>query len=247
LLYKLNKERIGDNIMITIRKAQERGKTELSWLESYHSFSFASYYDPKFMGFGTLLVINEDRVQPGAGFGGHGHKEMEIISYVVSGTIEHKDSMGTGSVIKHGEIQRMSAGSGIRHSEFNPSNSELLHFLQIWISPKETNLRPSYEQKTIQQERNKLILIGSPKGGEHAIVIHQDVDLFVGYLDKNHLIDYFFPANNKGWLQLIKGKITINGQLLAAGDGVSISDENKIKINCLEEAEFLLFDLRDIS
>lgn len=233
--------------MITIRKAQERGKTELSWLESYHSFSFASYYDPQFMGFGTLLVINEDKVQPGLGFGSHGHSEMEIISYVVSGTIEHKDNMSTGSVIKPGEIQRMSAGSGIRHSEFNPSNSELLHFLQIWISPKQTDLKPSYEQKTIQQERNKLISIGSPKGGEHAIVIHQDVDLFVVYLDKHHLIDYTFSATNKGWLQLIKGKITINGQLLDAGDGVSISKENKIKINCLEEAEFLLFDLKDIS
>ncbi|MBA3536303.1 MAG: pirin family protein [Tatlockia sp.] len=233
--------------MITIRKAQERGNTNLSWLESYHSFSFASYYDPKFMGFGTLLVINEDRVQPGTGFGGHDHSEMEIISYVISGAIEHKDNMGTGSVIRYGEIQRMSAGSGIRHSEFNPSNSELLHFLQIWIRPKETDLKPSYEQKTIQQEKNKLILIGSPKGGRNAIVIHQDVELFVGYLTPDYGIDYFFPEYSKGWVQLIKGEITINGQLLDAGDGASISEENKIKINCLEDAEFLLFDLRDIS
>ncbi|MBA2651200.1 MAG: pirin family protein [Tatlockia sp.] len=229
--------------MIKIRNAKARGKTELSWLESCHSFSFGSYYDPTFLGFETLLVINEDRVMPGSGYGRHAHSEMEIISYVICGTIEHKDSIGNGSLIKPGEIQRMSAGTGIEHSEFNPSDSERLHFLQIWIKPKEKQLTPSYEQKTIHKEDNKLILIGSPKETKDAIVIHQDVELFAGNFSKDETVDYSFKASHKGWLQLIKGELIINGQQLSAGDGASITEEKTISINCLENSEFLLFDL----
>ncbi|MBA2709712.1 MAG: pirin family protein [Tatlockia sp.] len=231
--------------MISVRNAHERGKTELPWLESYHSFSFSSYYDPKHPGFGPLLVINEDKVQPGQGFAPHSHNEMEIISYVISGTIEHKDSMGNGSHIKPGEIQRMSAGRGIQHSEFNPSDSELLHFLQIWIKPKEKQLAPSYEQKQIKKEKNRLILIGSPKGSDDSILIHQNAELFVGHFEKENAIDYSFSAGSRGWLQLIKGKITINKEEIKTGDGVSIFGENRIQIHCLEDAEFLLLILKD--
>lgn len=229
--------------MITIRKAQARGKTQTPWLESYHSFSFGSYYDPQFLGFEILLVINEDRVQPDSGFARHAHSEMEIISYVISGTIAHEDSMGNGSQIKPGEIQRMSAGTGIEHSEYNPSNSELLHFLQIWIRPKEKHLMPSYEQKTIPREENKLILIGSPRQEQQAILIHQDVELFVGYFNESQTIEYPFKTGHSGWLQLIKGKLSLNGQHLSAGDGAAINEEKFIKIHCLEHSEFLLFDL----
>lgn len=229
--------------MIILRKSLERGKTELSWLESYHTFSFSSYYDPKYSGFGSLLVINEDRVQAGKGFGKHSHSEMEIISYVVSGTIKHEDSTGTGSTIKPGEIQRMSAGTGIEHSEFNPSKTDLLHFIQIWIKPNERQLTPSYEQKTIAREEDKLILIGSPKGSPHGIVIHQDAEIFVSYLNKDQSINFEIKAGFQCWLQLIKGEITINDQHLSAGDGAAIT-KTAIKIKGLEKAEFLLFDLK---
>lgn len=229
--------------MILIRKSNERGTSQLIWLHSLHTFSFADYYDPKFMGFSTLRVINEDTVQPNNGFGRHSHRDMEIISYVVRGALEHKDSMGTGSIIKPGEIQRMSAGSGIEHSEFNHSKTELLHFLQIWIIPDEKKLQPSYEQKTIHQANNKFILIGSRSGGANVVTIHQDVELFVAHLINNNTILYEFKKGRKGWLQLVKGKIELNGQQLKAGDGAAMTDENKIEINCLESAELLLFDL----
>jgi len=229
--------------MIYIRKSNERGNSQIGWLNSLHTFSFGEYYDPKFMGFGDLRVINEDTVQPGYGFGKHPHNDMEIISYVVEGSIEHKDSMGTGSVIRPREIQRMSAGTGVQHSEFNHSKTELLHFLQIWILPEKTGLQPSYEQKRIPDLVNQLILIGSREGGEHAITIHQNVKLYVAYLAENHSIKYEFKKERKGWLQLIKGSIVLNGEQLSAGDGAAITDESEIHIESTNNAELLLFDL----
>lgn len=227
--------------MITIRKSADRGNSQIGWLNSYHTFSFGEYYDPSFMGFGSLRVINEDSVKPSFGFGNHPHNNMEIISYVIEGSLEHKDSMGTGSVIRPGEIQCMSAGTGIEHSEFNHSKTDILHFLQIWIIPEKQHLQPSYEQKTIPQEPNKLILIGSPNGGNNAITIHQNVKLFVAYLTDNNVLDYTFEK--KGWIQLVKGKIDVNNQLLSAGDGAAITDKTTVKIISKENVEFLLFDL----
>lgn len=229
--------------MILVRKANDRGLTQTEWLESYHSFSFGEYYDPKHMGFGPMRVLNEDRVQPGKGFGTHGHQEMEIISYVIEGALAHKDSMGTGSIIKPGEIQRMSAGTGVMHSEFNHSQQGQVHFLQIWILPKQKGIMPSYEQKKLPQSKNKLLLIGSPKGGENSIIIHQDVSLYAAFLDPKIQLKYDFEGT-KGWLQMVKGEIEINGHTLRDGDGVALENEKQIHINCLEKAEFLLFDFQ---
>lgn len=229
--------------MIIVRKSADRGNSQIDWLNSYHTFSFANYYDQRYMGFRSLRVINEDTVQPGCGFGKHPHDNMEIISYVVEGSLEHKDSLGTGSVIKPGEIQRMSAGTGVTHSEFNHSKTESLHFLQIWIIPEKRQLQPSYEQKTIPHEKDKLLLIGSHEGSDQAITIHQDVKLFVAYLTESHSIHYQFEKERKGWLQLVKGKIKLNEQSLSAGDGAAITDEEKIDIVCEKNAELLLFDL----
>jgi redox-sensitive bicupin YhaK (pirin superfamily) len=229
--------------VIIIRKGSDRGNSKIGWLNSFHTFSFGDYHDSDFMGFGNIRVINEDTVQPGNGFGKHPHKNMEIISYVIDGSLEHKDSMGTGSVIKPGEIQRMSAGTGVEHSEFNHSKTDLLHFLQIWIIPEKQQLPPSYEQKMFPKERNKFILIGSNDGMDNAITIHQDVKLFAAYLIEENLISYNFENNRNGWLQLIKGKVSLNKQLLSAGDGAAIENENNIQITCIENAELLLFDL----
>jgi len=229
--------------MIEIRKSQDRGRGQHGWLTSLHTFSFADYYDPKFMGFGTLRVINEDTVQAGKGFGRHAHDDMEIISYVVEGSLEHKDSMGTGSIVKPGEIQIMSAGKGIEHSEFNPSKTDPLHFLQIWIIPEKTGLKPIYQQKTIKKSTNSFILIGSRDEKEGSVTIHQDVNLYAAYLTKNHSIDYSFKDHRIGWVQLIKGKVSLNGQELVYGDGASIQNEKTIQIQCIEEAELLFFDL----
>ena len=191
----------------------------------------------------VVLVINEDTVLPGYGFGAHPHDKLEIISYVIEGALEHKDSMGTGSIIKPGEIQRMSAGTGVRHSEFNHSKTDLLHFLQIWIIPKQTGLKPSYEQKAIAKIDNKLILIGSPDGRDGSVTIHQNVDLYAAYLATNTTVNYNFNQDHQGWLQLIKGKINLNGQTLSAGDGVAIMDERAVQIQSTQDAELLLFDL----
>ena len=229
--------------MITIRKAQDRGTTRTDWLISFHTFSFGDYYDPRFMHFGTLRVINEDTVQPGKGFPTHPHRDMEIITYVTSGTLEHKDSMGNGSLIKPGEIQRMSAGTGITHSEFNHSKNELVHLLQIWILPNQKELTPSYEQKSIAKINNQFILIGAQNPSKEAVTIHQDVKLYVAYLEPNNLIHYTFENQRKGWLQLIKGKINLNDQALSPGDGAMISSESDIQIKSLQESEFLFFDL----
>lgn len=229
--------------MIIVRKSHERGRSQIDWLDSYHTFSFADYYDPDFMGFASLRVINEDTVEPGQGFGTHPHHNMEIISYVIDGALEHKDSMGTGSVIKPGEIQRMSAGTGVRHSEFNHSNSQKVHFLQIWIIPERQSLPPGYEQKKIPQTKNSLVLIGSREGGEHSITIHQDVALYQAHLDTGVSVSYELKKGRKAWVQIIKGSINLNGHSMKAGDGAAIFDEKKINATSIESATFLLFDL----
>ncbi len=230
--------------MIIIRKSNDRGLTEIDWLKSYHTFSFGNYYDPKHMHFGDLRVINEDRVQPGQGFGKHAHEDMDIISYVVEGALEHKDSMGTGSVIKPGDIQRMSAGTGVTHSEFNHSKKDIVHFLQIWIIPNKSNINPSYEQKVIPRTTlNHLHLIGSPNGGENAITIHQNVNLYAAYLSENSAVKHELRNGHKAWLQLIKGAIKVNDQTLSEGDGAAITDEKTIQVESAKNAEFLLFDL----
>jgi redox-sensitive bicupin YhaK (pirin superfamily) len=229
--------------MIQLRKSKERGHSQIGWLDSYHTFSFSEYYDPAFMGFGNLRVINEDTVQAGYGFGKHPHSDMEIISYVIEGSLEHKDSMGTGSIIRPGDIQRMSAGTGVEHSEFNHSKTEPVHFLQIWIIPEKRGLQSEYEQKAIRKSTNQLILIGSRMGDSHAVTIHQDVELFAAYLTADNTIQYQFNNDRRGWLQLIKGKIQLNGEILSAGDGAAITNENTIAMTCLQDAELLLFDL----
>jgi len=230
--------------MISIRKANDRGLTQIDWLKSYHTFSFGEYYDPTHMGFGTLRVINEDSVKPGMGFGTHQHRDMEIISYVISGALEHKDSMGTGSIIKPGEIQRMTAGKGVAHSEFNASQTDPVHFLQIWITPAQKDLKPSYEQKTLPQDKfNELLLIGSEKGGRHAIIIHQKAELYVAYLKSQASVTHEFKQHHKGWLQLIKGQVSVNDKTLHAGDGAGFQIAGSVTITGVEDAEFLLFDL----
>lgn len=230
--------------MIKIRKANERGHTQLEWLDSYHSFSFGEYHSLKHMGLSDLRVINEDKINPGSGFGKHPHKDMEIITYVVEGALEHKDSLGTGSVIRPGEIQRMSAGTGIEHSEFNHSNRHVLHLLQLWIRPEVNAIAPSYEQKKIPYRTNELILIGSSHPTKEAIKIHQDIRLFVAYLTAPYTLFYHFPLKRRGWLQLIKGIIDLNGSILSAGDGASIQQEENISCKCITDAQLLFFDLK---
>ncbi len=229
--------------MIYIRKSQARGKSQSHWLTSFHTFSFANYSDPDFMGWGSLRVINEDTVQPGFGFGRHPHNDMDIISYVIEGSLEHKDSMGNGSVIKPGDIQLMTAGTGVEHSEFNHSKTDLLHFLQIWIIPQKTGLKPGYQQKTIQRKQNDFILIGSPEEKENAVIIHQDVKLYAASLTPHHTIHYPLTTNRIGWLQLIKGTIQLNGQELITGDGAAIQAEEEVILTSTSNAELIFFDL----
>lgn len=229
--------------MITIRRSDDRGESQTDWLTSWHSFSFANYFDPRFMGFGTLRVINEDIVKPGMGFGKHPHNNMEIITYIISGSLEHEDSMGNGSTIKPGEIQRMSAGTGVTHSEFNPSQREKLHLLQIWIKPEKQQITPGYEQKSISKENNKLILIGSNQEHAKSVLIHQDVKLFVAYITANQSVEYQLKSERKGWVQVVKGELSVNQNKLSAGDGAGISEEEHLMITASEDAELLLFDL----
>jgi redox-sensitive bicupin YhaK (pirin superfamily) len=233
---------VGGYNMISLRKAVDRGQSQIEWLNSYHSFSFADYYDEDWMSFGPLRVINEDYIQPGRGFDKHPHQDMEIITYVVSGSLTHQDSMGNGSVISPGEIQRMSAGRGIRHSEFNHSNIEALHLLQIWILPEKKGIDPGYEQKKIAKKPNQLILVGSNHPTEQAVTIHQNVQIFVGFFETDTTIVHALNHRH-AWLQLIKGRIQVNKQLLSAGDGVGLRDETELSIECIEESEFLLFDM----
>ncbi|MDY6949066.1 MAG: pirin family protein [Pseudomonadota bacterium] len=231
--------------MMHIRPAQERGEANFGWLDSRHTFSFGHYFDDRYMGFGPLRVINEDRVKPGAGFDTHGHRDMEILSYVVEGELAHRDNTGTGSVIRRGDIQRMTAGSGILHSEFNHSSEEPVHFLQIWIHPDRTNLAPGYEQKTLDpaDRKNRLVLIASPQGGEHAVLIHQDARIYAGELDASKAVTYTAAARRGLWLQMIKGQVTVGEAVLSAGDGAQFTDEALLRIKAVQDAEFLLFDL----
>ena len=232
--------------MITIRSQNRRGVANFGWLDSRHSFSFGNYYDPNYMGFASLRVINEDKVIPGKGFGTHGHQDMEIISYVLSGELEHRDSMGNGSVIRPGDVQRMTAGTGVRHSEFNASNTNPVHFLQIWIMPEERGLEPSYEEKNFSSEiePGKLTLVGSQNGRDNSVTIHQDVNLYLGSLKKSDRLIHQIKDNRAVWLQVTKGEVKLNEQLLQAGDGAAIADESEIAIaGASSESEILLFDL----
>jgi quercetin 2,3-dioxygenase len=238
--------------MITIRPQEQRGVADFGWLDSKHSFSFGNYYDPEQMGFASLRVINEDKVIPGKGFGTHGHQDMEIISYVLAGELEHKDSMGNGSVIRPGNVQRMSAGTGVRHSEFNPSDTNPVHFLQIWILPDSTGLEPSYEEKNFSSEikQGQLTLLGSRDGRNNSLTIHQDVNLYLGSFTKSDRFTYEISEQRSVWLQVAKGEVRLNELLLQAGDGAAITEETEIAIAGNTEnnsndlnSEFLLFDM----
>ena len=231
--------------MIRLRKSRERGHFDHGWLDTYHTFSFADYQDPAHMGFRTLRVINEDRVKAGEGFGTHGHRDMEIVTYVLDGALEHKDSMGNSSVIRPGEVQRMTAGTGVRHSEFNPLKDKDVHLLQIWILPAKEGLTPGYEQRAFNPagRRNRLRLVASPDGESGSVKVHQDVRLYDGSLEKGASLSYK-PGGGRGtWLQVTKGKVVLNGRALAAGDGVAADDEKEIRLESPEHGEFLLFDL----
>ena len=231
--------------MITVRKKEERGHFNHGWLDTSHTFSFADYHDPAHMGFRQLKVLNEDRVQPGHGFPPHSHNNMEIISYVLEGALEHKDSLGTGSVIRPGEVQRMTAGTGVTHSEYNPSSTEALHFLQIWVLPERRGLPPSYEQKMFPEEerRGQARLIASRDGSEGSVVIHQDLRLYASLLDPGETVTHPLAVNRHVWLQVARGGVTLNGRELRAGDGAAVSEERNIEIAGVDGAEFLLFDL----
>ena len=232
--------------MIKIRRADERGHANYGWLDTNHTFSFSNYYDERFMGFRSLRVINEDKVLAGQGFGTHGHRDMEIISYVVSGALAHKDSTGGEEILRPHEVQRMTAGTGIRHSEYNPLENEDVHFLQIWILPEKENLTPGYEQKLFSPEskKGKLKLVASPVGTDGSVKINQDVALYASILDKDEEVSHTLSENRHAWVQVIKGSLEINGEFLNASDGAAISDETTLQIKALEdETEFLLFDL----
>ena len=232
--------------MMEIRRSNERGLAEHGWLRSFHTFSFADYYDPKHMGFGPLRVINEDRVQPGQGFGTHGHRDMEIISYVLEGGLAHKDSMGNGSVIKPGAVQRMSAGTGVRHSEYNASDRELVHFLQIWIEPDERGVQPSYEEKYFDEaaKRGKLTLIASGDGRDGSVRIHQDANLYATLVDGSEAVDFQPAAGRRVYVHVVRGAAQVNGQALDAGDAMKLwGGDNKVRIDRARQAEILIFDL----
>ena len=231
--------------MFEIRHAEERGVANFGWLNSKHTFSFGHYHDPNHMGFGPLRVINEDRVQPGRGFDTHGHRDMEIISYVLEGALEHKDSMGNGSIIKPGDVQRMTAGTGVRHSEFNPSENERVHFLQIWILPDKEGLKPGYEQKTFNDEekRGALRLVGSQDGRNGSVTIHQDVNLYATLLGEGEKITHELETGRKLWIQIIRGQAEINSTTLETGDGVAFADEVQVTLRGVSDTEILLFDM----
>ena len=231
--------------MIQVRKAQERGHANHGWLETYHTFSFASYHDEEHMGFRALRVINDDTVQGGKGFGTHAHSDMEIISYVLAGGLQHKDSMGNGSVLRPGDVQRISAGRGIQHSEFNASPNESVHFLQIWIMPDKKGVSPSYEEKSFPREEklNRLRLIASPDARDGSMWINQDVSVYASILEPGKTVSIDLSPDRHTWIQVASGSIRVGSRDLKAGDGVAISNEATITIVAQDEAEFLLFDL----
>ena len=231
--------------MIQVRRSDDRGKADHGWLDSRHTFSFASYYDPDHMGFRALRVINEDRVRPGAGFGTHGHQDMEIVSYVLSGNLAHKDSLGNGSVLTAGDVQRMTAGTGVRHSEMNPSLEEPVHFLQIWIVPERDGLEPGYEEVHVSEEdkRGRLRLIASGQSENGAMKIHQDVELYATVLDAGSDVKLDLKPGRHAWVQVIRGDVSLNGHDLSAGDGAAVSDERALRLSAGTETEVLVFDL----
>jgi quercetin 2,3-dioxygenase len=231
--------------MNALRKSAERGFADHGWLRSFHTFSFAGYYDPRHMGFGSLRVINEDRVDPGEGFGKHPHRDMEIISYVLDGELEHKDSMGTGSVIKPGDVQRMSAGTGVTHSEYNPSPSKPVHFLQIWIEPSEDGIAPSYEQKYFgpEEKRGRLCLLASPDARDGSVKIHQDANLYATLVDGDEEVVHELAPDRRAYVHVARGSAIVNGQHLGAGDALKVERESKVEIAGGDNAEILLFDL----
>ena len=231
--------------MIRVRKASERGHFDHGWLDTYHTFSFARYHDPRHMGFRALRVINEDRVQPGRGFGTHGHEDMEIVTYVLDGALEHRDSLGTGSTIRPGELQRMTAGTGITHSEFNPSLTEPVHLYQIWLLPEREGLEPSYEQKVFpeSERRNRLRLVASPDGRDGSLTIRQDARLFLASLDGGREVSHELSPGRHAWLQVLRGGVVLNGLALSPGDGAAITEESVLAILADGPSEVLLFDL----
>jgi redox-sensitive bicupin YhaK (pirin superfamily) len=231
--------------MIKLRKSQDRGYADHGWLKSHHSFSFAGYYDPAHMGWGNLRVINEDRVAPGMGFGKHGHRDMEIISYVLSGELAHQDSMGNVKGIPPGDVQRMSAGTGVMHSEFNHAKDQTTHFLQIWIEPNVTGIAPGYEQKTIpaEQKRGALKLIASPDGAAGSVTIHADASLYAGLFDGGEQAALALQPGRKGYVHLVRGALEVNGQRLDAGDAALLENESRIALKHGTDAEVLVFDL----
>jgi redox-sensitive bicupin YhaK (pirin superfamily) len=231
--------------MLQIRKSEERGVANHGWLNSRHSFSFGHYHDPKHVGFGPLLVINEDQVAPAQGFGTHGHRDMEIISYVLSGALEHKDSMGTGSVLHYGDVQRMSAGTGVRHSEFNHSSGEPVHFLQIWIQPGEQGIQPSYEEKhfTPESKLGQLRLIASSDGRDGSVLVHQDAAIYATIMTAGDSLKHELAPGRLGYVHVIRGEVTVNGTALNGGDALKLTGETLVTLEQAKAAEVLLFDL----
>jgi len=234
-----------EGVVITIRKAQSRGHLDHGWLDTCHTFSFGSYYDPQQMGFRSLRVMNEDVVAPGKGFGTHPHRDMEIVTYVLEGALEHRDSMGNGEILRPGEFQRMSAGTGITHSEFNPSATEGVHLYQIWLLPERRGIEPSYEQKAFPQEvlQNQLRLVASPDAEGGSLLIHQDARIFLSRLNRGERVTHGLHDGRHAWVQVLRGSIDLNGELLETSDGAAISDELELQIVATSDAEVMLFDL----
>jgi quercetin 2,3-dioxygenase len=231
--------------MITIRRGDSRGRSRFDWLDSRHTFSFGDYYDPQHMGFSDLRVINEDRVAPGKGFGTHSHRDMEIITYVLEGALAHKDSTGTSSVIQVGDVQRMSAGTGISHSEYNASSTESVHFLQIWISPDQTGLKPGYEERhfPLDEHQGKWTLVASKDGRDGSVVVHQNVDLWTVRCASGQQVILHLKPQRRAWTQIARGAVMLNGMTLNAGDGAAVDEEEVLEIKAVDSAELLVFDL----
>ena len=231
--------------MITLRTAEQRGHANHGWLDSFHTFSFANYYDPRHMGYRSLRVINDDRIEAGRGFGTHPHRDMEIITYVLDGAVKHADSMGTGSVIRPGDVQRMSAGTGVAHSEHNASSTDPLHLLQIWLEPSERGIAPSYEQKTFSaaSKQGKLPVVASPDGRDGSVTIHADAVLHAGLFEEGERAELSLAKDRHAWVHVARGKVRVNGRSLGAGDAAAISDESAVVIEGVDHAEVLVFDL----
>jgi len=231
--------------MIRVRKASERGHFDHGWLDTYHTFSFGDYYDPAHLGFRALRVINDDRVQPGRGFGMHGHRDMEIVTYVLEGALQHKDSLGTGSIIRAGELQRMTAGTGVRHSEFNPSDQQWVHLYQIWLLPDHKGLKPSYQELALaaEEKRGRFRLVASPDGAEGSLTIHQDARLYLASLLSGQAVSHLIEPGRAAWLQVLRGSVNLLSNDLSAGDGVAITDQESVSVLAGASSEVLLFDL----